>query len=219
MEKISFNQEELRTKCGEASTLALMTKCLEKEFFDDGAVVCRVFVNGTALSEEDEYRFRDLRINEIQNLDFEIADADILVLDLVENWIRSLPMVVDSCEKVSEQFRLKGVEGSLRLFTDVIDACQYLVDSLGPLQVYLRLRDAEFARRWRAAESSLNKATIEIFSAFERQDYVFLADLLEYDLLSSLQEWESLMKSLRMQEGQGAPTTKTPLDRSRRIRQ
>lgn len=197
MELIQYKKNEIDSQFKEIKNLSELVHLVEKEFYSKGKVICKIYVNDLLLSEEDEYRFKDLSIQDIEKFAINIESTSVLSEELIKNWLKSIPAMISLAESLSEKIRFEGIDNSLRGFADTIDACQYLVDSLSSLKILLDNQNLVDQDKWLRDEANLSKATMEIFKAFETKDSVLLADLMEYELINCLQNWQDWMKIIQ----------------------
>ena len=82
-------------------------------------------------------------------------------------------------------------------FVDVVDSCQFLVDSLMSLRTLCQSYEFVQLPIWKVSEEMTARAISEVLSSLEKKDLVLLADVLEYDLGHSLQSWLETLGKLR----------------------
>lgn len=197
MNKMTLNQRDLRTQFTSDQKLGEVFRLLEKQVQAAGEIICRFSVNGLSLSEDDEKRFAGFGINEVQLLEVESQAPQILLLEVIGNWIESLPRLIKKSDDLSQAIRFEGIENHMAQFVDVVDSCQFLVESLNSLRVLCKDYDFVKAKGWQNCEEMTARAISEALSSFEKKDLVLLADVLEYDLGHCLQNWLEAITELK----------------------
>ncbi len=199
MTEITFTKDELKDRFNETTDLGEIIEHLENDFYGRNELVCKVSVNGLSLSEEDEYRLKNTMLVEIENLTLQTENAETLKFDLMKNWDQLIPSLVKLSEQLSEAIRFEGLENSYRSFVDLVEACQFLVSSLDSLKSIMTPEEKQrLTENWDNDEKKLNQLTIEIFKAFESKDEALLADLIEYELIESLQIWKAWIQRVSL---------------------
>jgi hypothetical protein len=197
MNKLTMNQRELQSRFQGNKNLGEVFRLLEQQVQAAGEIICRFSVNGLSLSEEDEEKFAQFGINEVDLLEVESQRPQALLLEVIENWIESLPRLIEKSDKLSQAIRFEGIENHMAQFVDVVDSCHFLVESLNSLRVLCREYEFIKARSWQNSEEMTARAISEALSSFEKKDLVLLADVLEYDLGHCLQNWLETISELK----------------------
>lgn len=200
MNTLKITNEELATKYVDPNTsLSEVFKDLEKELFDLGQVVCRFRVNGLALDEKDEVRLGESKLSDLRELEIDCETPELLLEEIVFNWIQKLPSLIESSDELSQQLRKSGFDGGMKKVVDLIDDCQLLVDSLISIDSLFADSPVVSSKKWKENEDQMATSIGQALKAFEAKDYVLLSDVLEYDLGHSLQSWFESMRELGME--------------------
>lgn len=169
----------------------------EKELAEAGQVVCQFSLNGMKLTEQDEARFADLSVHDIEELEVLFQSPENLLVGLLGGWLQKIPDLITDCDKISTQIRYKGIDGHMKLLVDVIDDAQLLVDSLMSIDSLFSSFAIVSSQSWKDNENLMTAAVGQALSAFQSRDFNQLADILEYDISHSLQIWIDLLTSLQ----------------------
>lgn len=195
MLKSEWSKNELNEKFTENVVLAQIIKSLENEAKAEGKVICSIVVNKIRLSEEDEVRLCDTPISDIDELSFTVNSPNDLVVNLIEDWQEFIPQMMEQIDQVSSEIRFHGLERNLKRFSEIIDACRYLVSSLEQVAVYVRRNFPTYnLSRWEKEEHVIGKVVKDMTVAFEAHNLNELADIMEYDLNNSLQGWLEMLQ-------------------------
>jgi hypothetical protein len=190
-----FNIGDIRQKFPLIQTLGELFKAFENEFVIRGEVICQFKVNGMSLSENDEKKFAEIQINDIEIIDIDSESPAALLFELLNNWMSELPALIQSTDQLAKEIKFNGIDGNLKAFVDLVDSCQFLIESLINLEKII-YREAFQLEKWRHNEELTARAISEALAAFEKKDFVLLAEILEYDLAHSLQIWAEEIRSV-----------------------
>lgn len=197
MNRSKFNLEEILKDYSEAQNLGDLFHKVEDTFAARGEVVCQFIINGMALTEADEQRMSQVPFDEIRTLEIDSESPAVLLFGLLNNWIAELPELLRSIDSLAKDIKFKGIEGKLKSFVDMIDSCQFLVESLINLESILKKESMDI-ENWKKNKVLTARAIGDALGAFENKDFVLLSEVLEYDLGHSLQEW--LEEIIRMRD-------------------
>lgn len=110
----------------------------------------------------------------------------------------TIPHLKEAAIAAATYFRSNDFRRAQQKFSEALDGCRWLTDTL----VFLRKNmeswseDQIHAESWQQTEKIYGEAIKEILDAYQKSDYVLLADLLEYDLSNCLDKWlEQLQQS------------------------
>ena len=152
----------------------------EKQAETEACVVCRVEVNGLALTEEDEERLAGSNVKEILSFSAYGQTVTSLEADTVKSVVSFLPLLQRHALEISENLRTHGFGPGLpSMFAQ-------LVDDLQTLNNYFQRRSSDAAQDY----SRFHRLLTGLITAFGERDSVLLADLLEYELTACLNDWQ-----------------------------
>jgi hypothetical protein len=97
--------------------------------------------------------------------------------------------LMPAVEKTVEHFRAQREDKALSLLIPVIEGLQWIVE------VVLKTKDTLRDYGVNVLECNVNNTLKELTGALENQDYVLLGDLLEYEVLGLLDEWQKGIES------------------------
>ncbi len=204
-----YEQKELTERFGESATLGDVFHQIEKDLSFVNEVVCQFTVNGLALDEQGEKRLATASLKEVESLAVQSETPLVLLGNVLDNWVQKLPELIQSNDTLSEEIRFKGVEGQLKNLVDLIDEAQLLVDTIISIDTVFPHMAMVCSEPWKNAQKLMAQGIGESLKAFEKKDFTWLADILEYDLGHCFQTWMELLESLR-QDVQNAKPGNAP---------
>ena len=205
MNRTTISRTELNKEFPVETTLGEIFSRIESSLQQKGEIVCRFLVNGLTLTEEDEKKFSLFQLGEVDFIEIESETPKALLSAVLANWVDTLPGMIVKSDKLSQEIRLKGIENNMRDFVDLVDSCQFLVESLISLRSLCREFPFVSGDQWKANELTTAKAVAEALNVFERKDFVLLADIMEYDLGHCLQSWLDALLELKQNVLEKAP--------------
>ncbi|MES2855227.1 MAG: hypothetical protein V4692_05165, partial [Bdellovibrionota bacterium] len=171
-------------------------KALEEDFSSRGEVICEIRVNGVVLEEVDEDRFKTNPSEAINDLAISTNQPSRLINDAIRSALAFIPEIELAAVSTAEDLRGTNVTGSRQAFVEILDGCQWLIDTI------MHVRGAASGigqpilnpEKWFEAEKLVGRVIGELTDAFTKSDIVLVADLLEYELPPSLSLWADALK-------------------------
>lgn len=202
MIKTYWTKPEISQKFVGCNTLSDIIKSIEAEFVSHGEVVCEIRVNGLVLKEEDEKKFAQSSLDEINELMVQTNAPKTLIDQALASVLDYLPKAQAACLDCAEAFRGGDIKAAQQFFQEIIEGCFWVVDTV----VHIRgahennLKNARINADWIIAEKKFMTDLKILLKANESQDYILTADLLEYEMSTGL---ESLVPILKKYQDQG----------------
>ena len=87
---------------------------------------------------------------------------------------------------------------AFEVFTQVVESCCWVSDSLHLLRSMWanKITQKELTEKWGASEKVLKQNIENLITSIKTKDYQLTADLLEYELTKSLEDWSVILKQL-----------------------
>lgn len=152
-------------------------------------VVYQVFADGKDISNINEEEFNSL--GEIEDLEVVVKDVKTLTLETIKEAEDFIPEFIKRIRKFLDRINEGTEEARFIVIQQLLDTLQWLTSLLENLDGYVdnsakKARD-EFIGKW--------QETIEnLFVAVERRDLVLISDVLEYELIPTLEEYKDFIK-------------------------
>jgi hypothetical protein len=159
-----------------------------------------VRVNGEFFSERYPRESKYMELKEIATLDLKtIPDKDMARVILGES-VEQAWILCQAIEKSARLFRVTAEDEANHYFAQVIEALRWLLMTGGAACEVLEV-DLGEAISYRAGEpasffQSLQDLLAEMVEISEHEDYILLADLMEYELLPTVREWQQILQNL-----------------------
>jgi hypothetical protein len=197
MNQLNFNKQDLVARFGEEAKLSEVFSQIEKDLKVINEVVCQFKVNGLALDEQGEKRLSDAQVLEVETLVVHSQSPQAILSNVLRNWSDRLPELIQMNDDLAQAIRFQGVDGQLKNLVDLIDESQLLVDSIMSIDTVFSNLEIVGSEAWKKAQRDMAHGIGEALQAFQKKDFNWLADILEYDMGHSLQTWMELLESLK----------------------
>ena len=197
--KLLINGKEEAVSCmGE--TLGDLVLHIEKQGVAQGNVVRSIQIDGKE-SPPDSLVARETPLSEIETLEIEISTLSDIVNKNIENADAYLIRLIPGIEKSVELFRMGNEQEANKFFINIIDGIDWLSQVLDMILAAKAISpDTVFdGKSIQDRRTSLVDFTQQMVDANKNQDWVLLADLLEYEILPYYQEWSNLLPHFRSQ--------------------
>lgn len=192
-----WSKQEIESKFPGCATLKDLISRIEAEFSQKGEVICEIRVNGVLLSEADESKYASQPSTEIREIAISSNAPLNLIADAIKSALVLIPDLDKSCLSTSEQFRGADLNQAQRSFHECLEGVQWLIDTLIHVRGAASGIQKPIAQpeRWFEAEKLITRVVRELSEAYSGDDYVLVADLLEYELTGALSIWKTTIES------------------------
>ena len=196
MKLLVNGKEETVSHMGE--TLGDLLLHIEKEGVPQGNVVRAIKIDGQE-SSPDSPEAQKTPLSEIATLEVEISTLSDIINKNIENADAYLIRLIPGIEKSVELFRMGNEQEANKFFINIIDGIDWLSQVLDMILTAKAISpDTVFdGKSIQDRRASLMGLTQQMVDANKNQDWVLLADLLEYEILPYYQEWSNLLPHFR----------------------
>lgn len=165
-----------------------------KEDSLENRVVTDVLVNNEAFSEIYPHQAEDIEAAEIESVEIRSVPVGEMAVSITRELYKVVRLMSDGGRHVAELFRQADDAEALELLQDLLDVTRDFLAMIGVLRDEFTLKEHD----------SLNKGIEEISALFsemlevmESEDWILLADLLEYEFLPAVDGWKQVIADLR----------------------
>lgn len=190
METINLNKQAIREDFSACQTLENLITEVESRLAESDKVLCKIVVNGLLLTEEDEARLAPTHLSEIDFIEIEFRGKKQLVEDSareLKTWIQQFQaVVIGQADKIRTQGQLSNFD-----FSQTVKNMVWLIGAIKAVKAH---RAEQY--NWENIELHMVAAITEVETAYKQQDHILLADVLEYEVSSGLDQWRVLLDSI-----------------------
>ena len=196
MKVLVNGKEETISFMGE--TLGDLLSHIEKVGVAQGNVVRSIKIDGQE-SSPDSSEAQRTQISEIATLEVEVSTLAEMINKNIENADAYLIRLIPGIEKSVELFRIGNEQEANKFFVKIVDGIDWFSQVLDIILTAKEISpDTVFeGKSIQDRRTSLVDLTQQMVDANKNQDWVLLADLLEYEILPYYQEWSNLLPGFR----------------------
>jgi hypothetical protein len=196
MKVLVNGKEETISFMGE--TLGDLLSHIEKVGVAQGNVVRSIKIDGQE-SSPDSSEAQRMQISKIATLEVEISTLADMINKNIDNADAYLIRLIPGIEKSVELFRMGNEQEANKFFIKIVDGIDWFSQVLDIILTAKEISpDTVFeGKSIQDRRTSLVDLTQQMVDANKNQDWVLLADLLEYEILPYYQEWSILLPGFR----------------------
>ncbi len=168
----------------------------------DEATMREVRINGEPYEEAKQGPANRLARERIQRLEVETIPAREMALHFLGNAESYLAAINNSVSRVAELFRVSDEREASEHYLNILESIQLFLQMLQQCRQILGLDFDSPILEGLSGEQRLQKLLSlikDLLSAQEQEDWVLLADILQYDLTAELELWQSYMPRFKEQ--------------------
>uniref|UniRef100_A0A7C3V2B1 Uncharacterized protein n=1 Tax=Desulfobacca acetoxidans TaxID=60893 RepID=A0A7C3V2B1_9BACT len=198
--QVTINEERVAEDFSHLRSLEEALVALNERYIPPGQQLFQVRVNGEFFSERYPRESRYMELKEINTLDLKtIPDKEMARVILTEA-VEQAEILCKGIEKSARLFRVAAEDEANHHFAHVIDALRWLLltgeTACQVLQVNLKEAVSFKKGQQSAFLQGLQELLHEMVEISEEKDYILLADLMEYERLPMVREWQQILQNL-----------------------
>jgi hypothetical protein len=171
----------------------VFNKVVEDGHLED-RIVTDVLLNNEPFTEIYPHQSEDIEMSEVQSLEIVTMSAGEMAVEVTLELYKVVNIMSEGGKRVAQLFRQADDAEALDTYQDLLDVIRNFLRTIGVLRDEYSLKDN--AQYTQAAEN-LNELFTEMSSVLENEDWILLADLLEYEFLPAVEKWKTVIKNLR----------------------
>lgn len=162
----------------------------------ENRVVTDVLVNNEAFSEIYPHQAEDIESATITSVEVRSMPLGEMAVEMSAEMGKVAKMMEHGAREVSRLLREASDTDALELFQDLLDVTRDFMGLLGELRNrYSTANLPNFAEKTEKFSNLLS----EMSDVLENEDWILLADLLEYEFLPLCEDWRQISESLHAQ--------------------
>lgn len=201
--QVSINEKPVLVDFSHMRNLEEALAELNDHFVPPGEQVYQVRINGEFFSERYPRESRYVSLKEINTLDIvTIPDDRMARVILAEAGVQA-GILCQAIEQCARLFRMSDENEANRYFAQVLEALRWLLltgeNACQVLKVDLQTLLPPQGRPESKYLQKMQDLLEEMAEIHEDLDYILLADLMEYELLPMVREWQAVLENLARQ--------------------
>ncbi|MDD4952519.1 MAG: hypothetical protein PHV85_08225 [Desulfovibrionaceae bacterium] len=171
----------------------IFVKVMERGDLND-RVVTDVFLNDEPFTEIYPRQAEDIDAKDIRKLEIKSVPVTEMAVSITREMYKVINLMAEAGNKVAAMFRRADDSEALELYQDLLDVIRNFIGMIGLLRDEFSLKEhSEF----KAAADQLNTLFTEMSEVLENEDWILLADLLEYEFFPAVDKWKKVVAMLR----------------------
>lgn len=171
----------------------IFSKVVSEGHLED-RVVTDVKVNEEPFTEIYPHQAEDIEMSEIQSVEIVTMAASDMAVEITLELYKVVNIMAEGSKRVSELFRQADDAEALETYQDLIEVVRNFLNMIGVLRDEYSLKDHV---DYLDSAEELNTMFTEMSAVLENEDWILLADLLEYEFLPAVEKWKKVIKQLR----------------------
>ncbi|WP_428568903.1 MAG: hypothetical protein ACP59X_10205 [Solidesulfovibrio sp. DCME] len=160
----------------------------------EGRVVTDVFVNNESFSEIYPHQAEDIETDEIKSVEVKSVPVADMAQDIADELGKVILLMEHGARRVADLFRSAEDAEALEVYQDLMDVTRDFLNMIGVLRGESLTRD--FAS-FDAAADEVSTLFSEMMEVLENEDWILLADLLEYEFIPAIARWKGVIAELK----------------------
>lgn len=175
------NLEELLVKVAEDNNL-------------EERIVTDVLVNDESFSEIYPHQAEDIDTDEIQKVEIISVPVQEMAIDITEELVKVVNIMDHGGKRVADLFRQADDAEALEVYQDLLDVIR---DFMGTISVLRHEFSLDDNKDFNDAVNDISELFTEMSDVMENEDWILLADILEYEFAPSIERWKKVVNHLR----------------------
>ncbi len=171
----------------------VFVKVMEEGLLHD-RIVTDVFVNDEPFSEIYPHQAEDIDASELRSVDIRTMPVGEMAVEITRELYKVVTLMGEGASRVAELFRQADDAEALETYQDLVDVTRDFLGMIGTLRGEFSLKDY---REFMEASDQLSTLFGEMTTVMGNEDWILLADLLEYEFLPAVNRWKKVVAQLR----------------------
>jgi len=171
----------------------LLVKVMEENYLEN-RVVTDVLVNEESFSEIYPHQAEDMESNGLRRVEIRTMPVTDMAVSITEELYKVLKVMDAGAHEVADLFRKADDAEALEMYQDLIDVTRDFLGMIGVLRGEFSLKHST---SFKDASDELSNLFTEMLEVIENEDWILLADLLEYEFIPAVERWKKIVAMLR----------------------
>lgn len=163
---------------------------LNTSLVNNRQVVSCVKVDGLEITEDDHKKLAQIPIEALGSIEILTSNPQDLALETMTTLEIYIDRIMQNIERTATNYKTKNYVAADAYFERTIDGMDLFVQTISGIKQALRIGANS---KVTLTEATLVSIMNDLLEAKRQNNYVFLADLLEQELIENLREWKSIV--------------------------
>ena len=165
-----------------------------KDDYLEKRVVTDVLLNKEPFNEIYPHQAEDIEISEIESLEIQTVPLNEMAGSVADELYKVIHIMSEGAREIARLFRQADDAEALEMLQDLLEVTREFLGMVGLLRYeYVTPGTDSIGDRIETISSLLG----EMIEVLENEDWILLADLLEYEFLPMVKDWDGVIGNLR----------------------
>lgn len=171
----------------------LLVRVMEDQSLDN-RIITDVIVDNENFSEIYPHQAEDIHTEGIGKVEIVSVPVHDMAINITRELYKVVRLMHEGGKHVAELFRQADDAEALEVYQDLLDVTRDFLTMIGVLRNEFSLRkNPDFT----AAVEEISELFTEMSEVMENEDWILLADILEYEFIPSTEKWKKVIAKIR----------------------
>jgi hypothetical protein len=194
--KVSINRVAQEESDFEGETVSAILDSMVQQ--TPGSYIRRIWLDDQEFPSDDREALQK-KPSDIDSLEVELANLKDLVATNLANALDYLKKLIPGCEQAADLFRAGNEQEANKYYLQILDGIEWFSQVvsviMSPDEGETELPDTD-NESLEVRQKKLTDLMSQMLEANENQDWVLLADILEYEMVPFYKDWEKILSKL-----------------------
>ena len=194
--KVSINRVAQEESDFEGETVSAILDTMVQQ--TPGSYIRRIWLDDQEFPSDDREALQK-KPSDIDSLEVELANLKDLVATNLANALDYLKKLIPGCEQAADLFRAGNEQEANKYYLQILDGIEWFSQVvsviMSPDEGETELPDTD-DESLEVRQKKLTDLMSQMLEANENQDWVLLADILEYEMVPFYKDWEKILSKL-----------------------
>ncbi|GFK94551.1 hypothetical protein NNJEOMEG_02397 [Fundidesulfovibrio magnetotacticus] len=171
----------------------LLVKVMEDKHLE-GRIVTDVLVNKEPFSEIYPHQAEDVDASGIETVEIVSVATSEMAVNITRELYKVVTLMDRGARRVADLFRKADDAEALEVYQDLMDVTRDFLGMIGVLRNEFSLKQTP---GFNQAANEISALFSEMLEVLENEDWILLADLLEYEFIPAVERWKKVIAQLR----------------------
>ena len=171
----------------------IMVQVIKDDYLEK-RVVTDVLLNKEPFNEIYPHQAEDIEVSEIDSLEIQTVPLNEMAGNVAEELHKVINIMGEGARQIAQLFRQADDAEALEMLQDLLEVTREFLGMVGLLRYeYTTPGTDSISDRIEVISSLLG----EMIEVLENEDWILLADLLEYEFLPTVKDWSGVINNLQ----------------------
>ncbi len=171
----------------------LLVKVLEEDSLEN-RVVTDVLVDEENFSEIYPHQAEDITTQEFQRVEIISMPIEEMAVNITRELYKVVRLMEQGGRSVADLFRQADDSEALEVLQDLLDVTRDFLNMIGVLRNEFSLSNN---KEFNANAEEISNLFTEMSEVMENEDWILLADILEYEFIPTVNKWKRVVAQIR----------------------